>query len=151
MVRESNPDTLRSQNQFDEVITDDANSSQSGNRPALEQLELELGHELSKDAYNTIQESYKDTGIILRGNEKDGYIATLGMYKVLEKPTLEQLHAILDKPDCWLMIKIMNCMLETFHVVTSNDYRQMFTLNPLYGKQNTNTDNPNTEKENTAG
>lgn len=103
---------------------------------ARDQLAKENDKELSTPESASIAEPYRDTHIILRGNDREGYIALLGLYKVAAAPTFQELINILEKPTAATVIHIMNIMIESY-----DNYKQI----------QTKTDNANKVEEKTIG
>ena len=120
----------------DEVINRNFSKGQ-----AQGQLESEIGEELSTEECRSVAEPYKTTNIIMRGNEQQGFIATLGMYKITEAPVFKELIQKLEQPTLELVIHLVNCMLEAYHAFTTEEYLKAFVTKPEY--------NENTEQQNT--
>lgn len=93
--------------------------------PAANQLEEETGKPLSQDGYMSISEPYRDTHIHMHGNTQQGYIATLGPYRIIQAATFNELVASLDNPTTADIIHLINVMIESYHnyVTNPNNYK----------------------------
>lgn len=82
----------------------DVLKSQTNTEESTQQISSEL----------QTNEPFGDAGIYIRGNEDQGYFATLGSYIIVEKlPTAENVKNVLEKPDANLVAIIAAVAVES--------------------------------------